>query len=527
MAKKVLIIGAGPAGLSLAHKILKDNPRDFEIEIFEASNAIGGISQTINNNGNRMDIGGHRFFSKSDIVMRFWREILPLESPDNSPKTHDKVLMIRTRLSRIYFHKKLFSYPLKLSFDLVRNLGILRCVKIAFSYAKAIIFPYKTIDSLEKFYINRFGRELYRLFFESYTEKVWGKHPRDLSPDWGAQRVKGLSIAKAILGAIKARKNSSDIAQKNVETSLIERFLYPKFGPGQLWECVADEIIKLGGAIHKNARIVGLNLQNNRVESLCVEFLGESNGNSSADSCKNADSRQIRADFIVSTMPIKDLFTAMPNAPQNIAQIAKNLEYRDFLTIGVLLKGTDSRDSRGDSHKDSRHDSSKDSKDSRHLRDNWIYIQEPFVRVARLQFFHNWSPYLLANPKNRFVGMEYMCDECGDLWNMSDENLGAFGANELTSLGFAQKSDIIATHIVRVKKAYPSYSGAYSEFGAVREYLDSLENLFVCGRNGMHRYNNMDHSMLSAFAVAECIVKNAPKSAIWEVNAEESYIESK
>ena len=242
--KKVVIIGAGPAGLSAGYEILT-KAKDFEVEIFEVSNAIGGISQTIDYNGNKMDIGGHRFFSKSDRVMDFWTNIMPLQNEHINPANTDKVILIRSRLSRIYFLKKLFNYPLSLSVDLVKNLGFWRCMNIGFSYALAVLFPYKNVDSLEKFYINRFGRELYNLFFRDYTYKVWGIKPSELSPDWGAQRVKGLSIYKAILSALKPKPK--DFKQKNVETSLIEQFLYPKFGPGQLWECVADEIIKMGG----------------------------------------------------------------------------------------------------------------------------------------------------------------------------------------------------------------------------------------------------------------------------------------
>ena len=495
--KKVLIIGAGPAGISVGYELLKNKSDDYAVEIFEASGAIGGISQTIDNNGNRMDIGGHRFFSKSDRVMDFWQSIMPVQSANLSTQSTDKVILIRNRLSRIYFLKKLFNYPLTLSFDLIKNLGLWRCVKIGVSYAVSLLFPYKNVDSLEKFYINRFGRELYNLFFRDYTYKVWGIKPSELSPDWGAQRVKGLSIYKAVISALKPKPK--DFKQKNVETSLIEQFLYPKFGPGQLWECVADEIIKMGGVIHKNAEIVKLNLENGKIDSVKVRFASEKSGESSAI-------RTIKADIFISTMPIKDLFSSMPNAPKNISDIATKLEYRDFITMGVLLKKMKGKE----------------------LKDNWIYIQEPFVRVARLQFFHNWSEYMVADSAHFYVGMEYMCFENDELWSKSDEEFSAFAIDELKKLGFADEGDIIATHIARIKKAYPSYSGVYAEFGAVRKYLDSIANLYVCGRNGMHRYNNMDHSMLSAFEVVKCIIKNnANKSTIWQVNAEESYIESK
>lgn len=487
MKKRVVIIGAGPAGLSAGYELLAKSD-DFEVEIYECSNAIGGISQTIDNDGNKMDIGGHRFFSKSQRVMDFWQSILPLETPECNS---DEVILLRNRLSRIYFLKRLFNYPLKLDIDLVRNLGIIRCVKIAFSYIKALIFPYKNVDSLEKFYINRFGRELYNLFFRDYTTKVWGISPNQLSPDWGVQRVKGLSIYKAIISSFKPK--SKDIHQKGVETSLIERFLYPKFGPGQLYEALARKITQKGGKIYKNTKAIHFALQNSTISHIIIE----SNGGAT---------REVRADFFISTMAIKDLFLSMPNASQDIKSIATRLEYRDFITMGVLLKSL----RKGE------------------IKDNWIYIQEPYVKVARLQFFHNWSESMVANKEHYFVGMEYMCFENDTLWSKSDDEFMAFGINELERLGFCERGDVLATYITRVKKAYPIYSGVYGEFDKVRRYLDNIENLFVCGRNGMHRYNNMDHSILSAFEVAKCILDGeSDKSGIWSVNSEESYHEEK
>lgn len=489
MKKKIVIIGAGPAGLSAGYEILSKSD-DFEVEIYEATLAIGGISQTIDNNGNKMDIGGHRFFSKSDKVMDFWQHIMPLESQTLTPQNTDNIILLRNRLSRIYFLKKLFHYPLKLNMDLVKSLGIFRCVKILISYLKASIFPYKNVDSLEKFYINRFGRELYNLFFRDYTTKVWGITPDKLSPDWGAQRVKGLSIYKAVISALKPK--SKDINQKNVETSLIERFLYPKFGPGQLWEMVAINIKNMGGIIHKNAKIVHLELENGKISHIIQET--------------NGTKRTIKADFFISTMAIKDLFIAMPKAKKDIREIAIKLEYRDFITMGVLLKNMNLGK----------------------IKDNWIYIQEPYVKVARVQLFHNWSEFMVADKGHFFIGMEYMCFENDGLWSKSDSECKAFGVSELVKLGFCNKDDVIAVYVARIKKAYPTYSGVYGEFDKVRQYLDNIPNLFVCGRNGMHRYNNMDHSMLSAFEVAKCILENkSDKSNIWSVNSEESYHETK
>lgn len=439
-----------------------------------------------------MDIGGHRFFSKNDSVMDFWQNILPIQNENLHPENVDKILLIRKRLSRIYFLKQLFDYPLTLSWNFIQKLGFVRCFKIGVSYLKALIFPYQKVDNLEKFYINRFGSELYHLFFKDYTHKVWGKKPSELSPDWGAQRVKGLSIFKAIYSALKF-KNKQDLKQKNVETSLIEQFLYPKFGPGQLWESLAEEIVQMGGKINLNSKITQIN------------FKKIKNGGGEIASIVLNETPPIFADFFISTMPIKDLFLAMDGEPKDVVNIASQLEYRDFITVGVLLDKMPIL---------------------QNTKDNWIYIQEPDVRVARLQFFHNWSEYMLKNRRQYFIGMEYMCFENDDLWSKTDSQFCDFAKEELKQLGFAQEENILKTHIVRVHKAYPSYSGVYGNFHQVRDFLDTLPNLYVCGRNGMHRYNNMDHSMLSAFEVANCIIQNkTDKSTIWQVNAEEAYHE--
>ena len=489
---KVVIIGAGPAGLTAAYELLKYKNPHIYIYIYEATSVIGGISQTVNHNGNRMDIGGHRFFSKNDRVMRFWLELMPMESAELSPKENDKVMLVRNRLSRIFFLKKLFNYPISLNKETIYNLGFFRCFVIGLSYVKAILFPYKNVDSLEKFYINRFGKALYKLFFKDYTQKVWGVEPKDLSPDWGAQRVKGLSVYKALVNALKPKNKHNDIQQKNIETSLIERFLYPKYGPGQLWEILADEIIKKGGHICHNHTINHIEVRDNKIVSMQT-----SNGEIIKD-----------FDYVISTMPIKDLLESMPNAPESIRNKASKLEYRDFITVGLLLK-----------------DIALYNKDGV-VKDNWIYIQEPYVKVARLQLFKNWSPYMVADSNLHYVGMEYMCFEHDVLWAMSDDEFMEFAINEMKALGFIQDSDVISSNIVRIKKAYPSYTGVYNEFSQIRDYTDTIENLFLVGRNGMHRYNNMDHSMLSAMEAARLILHNiTDKSTIWSVNAEQEYHE--
>ncbi|CRF35170.1 hypothetical protein BRSU_2478 [Brachyspira suanatina] len=493
---KIIIIGAGPAGLTAAYGLLKNN-KNIKVEIYEETNVIGGISQTVNNNGNRMDIGGHRFFSKSDKVMNFWLNIMPEESKDLNPENTDRVMLVRNRLSRIFFLKKLFNYPVTLSKDLIFNLGLIRCSKIGFSYINSSIFPYKKVDSLEKFYINRFGRELYNLFFRDYTEKVWGVKPSQLSPDWGAQRVKGLSVWKTIINALKPKKKSNDIKQKGVETSLIEKFLYPKYGPGQLWETVAKEIENMGGKIHFNKKIDKIRIENNKVISIT------SNDNETIDNI----------DYLISTMPVKDLIhsiSSMSAVPEDVIDIASKLQYRDFITVGLLLK-----------------DISLHNKDGV-VKDNWIYIQEPYVKVARLQLFNNWSPYMVSDRNLYYVGMEYMCFENDELWSMSDDEFIKFAICEMKSLKLIKDEDIVSSNIVRIKKAYPSYTGVYNEFSKIREYTEKIDNLFLIGRNGMHRYNNMDHSMLTAMEAVNCIINNSmDKSNIWDINTEEEYHEIK
>ena len=494
--KKVVIIGAGPAGLTAAYELLKNN-KNINVDIYEETNVIGGISQTVNNNGNRMDIGGHRFFSKSDKVMNFWLNILPEESKELSPENTDRVMLIRNRLSRIFFLKKLFNYPVTLSKDLIFNLGFLRCSKIGFSYIKSSVFPYKNVDSLEKFYINRFGRELYNLFFRDYTEKVWGVKPSELSPDWGAQRVKGLSVWKTIINALKPKKKTSDIKQKGVETSLIEKFLYPKYGPGQLWETAAKEIENMGGKIHFNKKIDKIKIENNKVISI------------TAQDNENTDD----IDYLISTMPVKDLIHSISlvnEVPQEVAETASSLQYRDFITVGLLLKDIALHNKEGV------------------VKDNWIYIQEPYVKVARLQLFNNWSPYMVYDKNLYYVGMEYMCFENDELWSMSDDEFMKFAVGEMKSLKLIKDDDVISSNIVKIKKAYPSYTGVYNEFYKIKEYTEKIDNLFLIGRNGMHRYNNMDHSMLSAMEAVNCIINNnKDKSSIWNINTEEEYHEIK
>ncbi len=512
--KTAIIIGAGPAGLTAAYELLKNT--DILPIIFEESDFIGGISRTAQYNGNRMDIGGHRFFSKIDRVNDLWQELMPLqgkpsfddiktgtekdlseEGPD--PEKEDRVLLIRNRVSRIYYLRKFFDYPISLKPETFINMGFSRTMKAGFGYVYSCLFK-KEEDSLENFYINRFGRPLYEMFFEDYTEKLWGINPSKISADWGAQRVKGLSLTKAVLNVLTKPFKKDD----KVETSLIEQFYYPKKGPGQLWETLAEEIEKNGGKILKNHRVVTLETECGKISRIGVEHDGEI--------------KQYKADYFISTMPVKDLVTGMGDCvPENISNIAKELPYRDFITVGLLVNKL-------------KLENKTDHKTLGGIvPDCWIYIQERDVKIGRLQIFNNWSPYMVKDPENTvWVGLEYFCNEGDDLWNMSDKEFIDFACDELQKIGVIDKEDILDATRIKVKKAYPAYFGTYKDFGKVREYLDKIENLYCIGRNGMHRYNNMDHSMLTAMEAVDCIKNgNTDKSQIWNVNTEQEYHEEK
>ena len=504
--KLAIIIGAGPAGLTAAFELL--DKTDITPIVFEQTSDIGGISKTVNYKGNRIDIGGHRFFSKSDRVMDFWLNILPMEQTGTpaDPQKTDKVMLLRQRLSRILFMRKFFDYPISLTIKTIKNLGLIRILKIGLSYMKAQAFKIKEEKSLEDFLINRFGRELYNTFFKDYTEKVWGVPCDKIKPEWGAQRIKGLSITKAIIHAIKAViKKDSSVSQKEVETSLISQFLYPKFGPGQLWEAVAEIIKSKGGQIFLNHKVVGINFRDNKISSIKVK--NEQTG----------ERKEFAADYVFSTMAVKDLIEAMGQAvPENIREIASGLCYRDFITVGLLAKKLKIKND-------------TDIKTVNNIvPDNWIYIQEPDVKIGRLQIFNNWSPYMVADGNNVWLGLEYFCNQGDELWNTPDEKFKALAASELAKIGIIDSADVLDSVVIRVEKTYPAYFGSYDRFDTVRKYTDRFENLFLIGRNGMHRYNNQDHSMLTAMTAVENIISGVTtKENIWQVNSEEEYHEEK
>jgi protoporphyrinogen oxidase len=486
--------------------------------VLEATEEIGGISRTIRYKGNRMDIGGHRFFSKSDRVMNWWLELMPSEETSEACISYqnqrrdipaasgdtgnpDRIMLVRPRKSRIYYLRRFFDYPIRLSIDTLKKLGLKRTFRVGTSYLYSRFRQIKPEKSLEDFLINRFGRQLYLTFFKSYTEKVWGVPCDQISAEWGAQRIKGLSLSSAVLHFLKTsvKRKPKDISQKNTETSLIEQFLYPKYGPGQLWEYVAELVCQKGGRVQTGWTVTGLNVQGDRVLSVqAVHASGEK--------------RSFPADHVFSTMPVRDLIRALDApVPEDVRFVSEGLQYRDFITIGLLADKLKVQEA-----------------DGGRLRDTWIYVQEPEVSLGRLQIFNNWSPHMVSDPNKVWIGLEYFCYETDPLWNMSDDEIFQYAVNEVEKIGILQKADVIDGHVVRVPKTYPAYFGTYDRFSVIREYIDRLQNLYLVGRNGMHKYNNQDHSMLTAMTAVDNIAAGiTDKSNLWEINTEQEYHEEK
>ena len=523
-----------------------------------------------------MDIGGHRFFSKSDRVMKWWMDLMPPETAEEAglpvalsyqgktrvvaaptrvqeepplrgmgpkasavgavaveidtetdetgptgerhpsqtghtetivtaePADPDLVMLIRPRKSRIYYLRKFFDYPIKLTGTTLKNLGVVRTVRVGISYLKSRMTQIKPEKSLQDFLINRFGNELYLTFFKSYTEKVWGTPCDQISAEWGAQRIKGLSLTTAVKHFVKktfkrSGEGAGDVAQKGVDTSLIERFMYPKFGPGQLWEHVADEIVRMGGEIHMASRVEKIHTEGTTVTAVTtVDAAGER--------------KKIAGDYFFSTMPMRELVQALDcSVPANVREVSEGLQYRDFITVGLLADRLKVKESDGGL-----------------LKDTWIYVQEPDVLLGRLQIFNNWSPYLVSDPTKVWIGLEYFCYDTDDLWKMEDEALKRFAIAEVAKIGILDAEAVSDSHVVRVPKTYPAYFGTYDRFDELREFTDSFDNLFLVGRNGMHKYNNQDHSMLTAMTVVDGLVAgHVEKSALWGINTEQEYHEEK
>lgn len=517
--KRVVIIGAGPAGLTAARELTKVMS-EYSVTILEESNDFGGISKTVKHNGNRMDMGGHRFFSKDDRVMRWWQEVLPiqgkpsyddqilgrqkaLEKNGPNPEEEEKVMLLRNRISRIYYKNKFFDYPITMKPQTFINMGFVSTVKAGISYLCSCCVK-KNENSLENFYVNRFGKVLYSMFFEGYTEKLWGRHPRDISADWGAQRVKGLSIV-AVIKDMFNKVFGSKKSGKQVETSLIEEFWYPKYGPGQLWEAVAEEVEDKGVIIRKNCKVVGVHKNENNV----IDYVAVNTPQGE---------EKIEVDYVISSMPLKDLIKGMNEVPSDIRRIAEGLPYRDFVTVGLLIDKLKIKNK------------TKIKTLNNIVPDCWIYVQDTGVKLGRIQIFNNWSPYMLEDPDHKvWIGLEYFCTEGDAFWNMSETECVSMVINELKKMGILdENTEIFDSHREKVKKAYPAYFDTYSEIDKLVTYLNGVNNLFCVGRNGQHRYNNMDHSMVTSLEAVNNLINGIKdKSNIWNVNTEKEYHEEK
>ena len=506
--KTAVVIGAGPAGLTAAYELARKSA-DWKVIVLEESQFTGGISRTAVCGDCRIDIGGHRFFSKSSEVNELWAELMPIQgrpSKDDlildrpchvepggpDPEQSDNVMLRRHRVSRIYYLRHFFDYPISIKPATVFAMGLVRTWKAGWSYLYSACFQRKE-NSLKDIYVNGFGTVLYQMFFEDYTEKLWGIHPSKISPDWGAQRVKGLSLWKAIVNVFIPKGGRR-------ETSLIDEFIYPKRGPGQLWEVMAARLGKMGVELRHNAKVVKV----------------EGNG-SSVRAVVTKSGERIPCDAVFSSMPVKDLVAAFDNVPGDVSRIASELPYRDFITVGLLVDRL------------AIENKTKLKTVNNIVPDTWMYIQDRGVRMGRIQIFNNWSPYMVDDvTKHVWVGLEYFCAEGDWMWEMGDADFIDMAARELRQIGILGAEEPIVKSVrLKVKKAYPAYFGSYAEFGVVRKWLDGFDNLYCIGRNGQHRYNNMDHSMLCGIEAARALLGASGKSAVWNVNTEGEYHEEK
>ena len=460
------IIGGGPAGLTAAYELIKHGGAAHRPVVFEGGEIVGGIARTESHEGYRFDIGGHRFFTKVGEVEAFWQEVGGVD------------FVTRPRKSRIYYEGKFYEYPLKI-FNALGNMGPLRATAIMASFAKSRVLPHREEENLEQWVSNRFGTRLYRTFFKTYTEKVWGIPCTEIRADWAAQRIKNLSLTKAVWNALTGANDTA---------SLIEEFQYPRLGPGQMWEACARKVEERGGAVRMRTYVTGVKRDGDRVTAITT---------------RDADGREetVEADHFVNTMPLRELIGVMdPPPPAEVRAAAEKLKYRDFLIVTLILDHPDP------------------------FPDNWIYIHSPEVAVGRIQNFRAWSPDMVPNDDHASIGMEYFCHEGDGLWEMRDDDLIAQAGRELERLGLADASTVIGGKIIRQPKAYPVYDGAYREaLDTIAAWIDGLENFQSVGRNGMHRYNNQDHSQLTAMLAVRNIL--GEDHDLWNVNVERSYHE--
>ena len=466
--KSVAIIGGGPAGLTAAYMLQRDSD-DHKPVVFEASDLVGGISRTESHNGYRFDIGGHRFFTKVTEVEELWHDICGDE------------LITRPRSSRIYYRGKFYNYPLKI-FNALFNIGPIEAVRVMLSYMRWKIWPHKREDNLEQWVTNRFGKRLFKHFFETYTEKVWGIKCTEIRADWAAQRIKNLSLMKAVWNALTGANDTA---------SLIEEFEYPRLGPGQMWEMCRDKVVADGGDVHMRSYVRTIHRDGNRVTGIDIE----------SDIEGEVKTYREEADFFINSMPINEMVAAFsPAPPPEVVEAAKRLKYRDFLIVTLVLDHADP------------------------FPDNWIYIHSPEVQVGRIQNFRTWSEHMVPNPDTASIGMEFFCHEGDGLWEMNNEDLIKLAGRELEQLGLADQKTVIDGTVIRQKKAYPVYDGEYMEnLDIIKDWILTLENFQTVGRAGMHRYNNQDHSMLTAMLAARNIL--GEDHDLWTVNVERSYHE--
>ena len=459
--RPVAVLGGGPAGLTAGYLLARQGR---PVIVFEAEDQVGGIAKTEVRDGYRFDLGGHRFFTKSKEVDDLWHEVMREE------------FLLRPRMSRIYWNGKFLDYPLQ-GLDVIRKLGPIELLRAGFSYLWAALKPKGREDNFEQWVSNRFGKRLFNLFFKSYTEKVWGVPTTEIRAEWAAQRIKGLSFFSAAKAAFLGNRG-------NKIKSLISEFHYPRFGPGQMWETMADEIIAAGGEVRMNTPVRGIESEDGRV--LAVHAGGE----------------RIECSDVISSLPLRlTVGITDPAAPAAVQEAARGLRYRDFLTVALVIDGEDL------------------------FPDNWIYIHDPGVRVGRIQNFRSWSPWMVPDPSKASVGLEYFCFQGDDLWEMDDDKLVELAADEIDKLGLADKSKVERGFVTRVPLAYPMYDADYAErVATIRAWLDTFSNLQQVGRNGLHRYNNSDHSMLTAIRAVENITEGAGHD-LWAVNAESVYHE--
>jgi protoporphyrinogen oxidase len=464
----VVVLGGGPAGLTAGYLLAK---RGKPVLLLESQDQLGGLARTEVREGFRFDLGGHRFFTKVKEVEELWDEIMAQASEEAG----EEQWLLRPRQSRIYWNKKFLDYPLQ-GMDVIKKLGPIELTRAFLSYLVAQVKPKGREDTFEEWVSNRFGKRLFNLFFKSYTEKVWGVSTSEIRAEWAAQRIKGLSFFSAAKAAFFGNKEG--------HTSLIDRFKYPRFGPGQMWETMATYITRLGGEIRMNAPVTKVVIENGEVKEIV------------------AGGETIVPSAVISSLPLRTIVgLASPEAPAEVRKAAQGVRYRDFLTVSLVIDGEDL------------------------FPDNWIYIHEPDVTVGRIQNFRSWSPDMVPDPKKASIGLEFFCFEGDRIWNMSDDDLVELGKKELDQLGLARPEQVEKGYVVRVHKAYPMYDADYAErVATIRGWLEGIPNLTQVGRNGLHRYNNSDHSMLTSMRAVDNLI-DGTKHDIWAVNAESVYHE--